>query len=839
MGDNERVNGDCSISIHNSLPGWALRCCPAGRVLFQWRGTVQLKPPDGRDPDAEATRSRLSRLSEATLRINESLDFDSVLQQVVDSARVLTDSRYGVITTVNDSGQPEDFLTSGMTPEERLRLEQTPERMEFFEHLSGLPETLGIADFRSHTRLLGLPELRPLSVGAFLAVPIRHVGEGVGNIYLGRDEDGREFDREDEDTLVMFAAQAALVIANARRYRDEQQARAGLEALIDTSPVGVAVFDAGTGAPVSYNRETVRIMEQLRLPDRPLQDLLELLTVRRPDGQEFSLADVPASQLLRRGETLRAVEMELSVPDGRSVTVLVNVTPMRSEDGKVESALVTMQDMTPLEELQKLRAEFLGMVSHELRVPLTSIKGSADTLLESLNSLDPTEVVQFVRIIKSQADRMRDLISELLDVARIETGTLSVAPEPTTVFGLVDEAKNTFLSGGGRRTLTLDVEPDLPRVLADRRRIVQVLSNLLTNAARYSRESSPIRVSASLVDGYCVAISVIDEGRGVLPEDLPSLFRKFSRIEDGSGDTGLGLAICKGIVEAHGGRIWAESEGVGLGTRFTFTIPVADGVVSPAASRAPLHSAGSWQENKEQVRVLAVDDDPMVLRYLRDALTQAGYLPIVTTDPGEALRLVDTERPNLVLLDLLLPGSDGIELMQSILGIAQLPVLFLSAYGRDEVIARAFEAGAVDYMVKPFSPTELVARVRSALRRQSGPVQAESIEPFLLGDLTVNYADRAVSVAGRPVYLTVTEYELLVELSANAGRVLTHEALLDRVWGTNYTGGKSAVRTAVKRLRDKLGDDANAPTYIFAEPRVGYRMAKGGTQEDSEPRSTS
>ena len=161
---------------------------------------------------------------------------------------------------------------------------------------------------------------------------------------------------------------------------------------------------------------------------------------------------------------------------------------------------------------------------------------------------------------------------------------------------------------------------------------------------------------------------------------------------------------------------------------------------------------------------------------------------MVSTDPDEALRLVETERPKLVLLDLMLPGSDGIELMQSIHRIADVPVVFLSAYGRDEVIARAFEAGAVDYMVKPFSPTELVARVRSAMRRRLAPVQGEPPQPFVLGDLSIDYAERRVSLAGQPVHLTATEYDLLVELSVNAGRVLTHDHLLQRVWGADHTG---------------------------------------------------
>ena len=161
-----------------------------------------------------------------------------------------------------------------------------------------------------------------------------------------------------------------------------------------------------------------------------------------------------------------------------------------------------------------------------------------------------------------------------------------------------------------------------------------MLNNLLTNAARYSHEASAIGVSA-VREGYHVAVTVTDEGRGIAAERLPHLFRKFSRIdgEDRRRDiagSGLGLAICKGIVEAHGGRIWAESDGPGLGARFTFTIPVA----GDAAAGVPRRSAR--RERPERERILVVDDDPQTLRHVRDALARAGYAPIVTGDPQEA-----------------------------------------------------------------------------------------------------------------------------------------------------------------------------------------------------------
>ena len=225
------------------------------------------------------------------------------------------------------------------------------------------------------------------------------------------------------------------------------------------------------------------------------------------------------------------------------------------------------------------------------------------------------------------------------------------------------------------------------------------------------------------------------------------------------------------------------------------------------------------------MRVLAVDDDPQALRYVRDALASAGYTPVVTGDPEEALRLVGEEKPDLVLLDLMLPGTDGIELMKDILGAGDVPVIFLSAYGPDELIARAFDMGAVDYVVKPFSPTELAARIRAALRKRAAS------EPYVLGDLTIDYAERRVTLAGRPLPLIAMEYRLLAELSANAGRLLTYEHLLERVWGEKSSGDVRPMRTIVSKLRRKLGDDADNPIYIFTEPRVGYWMPKGETRE--------
>ena len=772
--------------------------------------------------ETAALRARISALSAASLRISASLDLEMVLNEVVESARALTGARYGAIATIDEAGAPQDFVTSGFTADEHRHIVEWPDGPRLFEFFRDLPGPLRIPDVPAYVRALGFSPDDRLPSKTFQGTPMRHRGVHVGNFYLVEKAGSEAFTDEDEEILVLFAAQAATAIANARTYRAERRARADLEALIETSPVGVVVFEARTGALVSLNREAARIVQDLCGPGQSPEQLLGVITCRRADGREIALDRLPLARALDRAETVRAEEVVLSVPDGRRVTTLINATPIRDPDGPddaLASVVVTLQDLAPLQEIERMRAEFLGMVSHELRAPLTSIKGSAATALRASRLVGPAEVAQFFRIIDEQADRMDSLIGDLLDAGRIDTGTLSVAPEPSDVAVLVDQARGTFISGGGRHTVRIDLPPDLPRVMADRQRLVQVLNNLLANAARHAPDSAPIRIAAER-EGLYVAVSVADEGRGIAPDQLGQLFRKYTTAGDrksGLG-SGLGLAICKGLVEAQGGRIRAESGGVGLGARFTFTIPVAEAASDRPAQARP----GPPGHAPDAVPILVVDDDPETLRHLRDTLAEAGYAPLVTGDPGAVARLIRAEKPRLVLLDLMLPGTDGVELMQTVPELADLPVIFISGYGRDETIARALEAGAEDYVVKPFSPTELTARIRAALRRRANPV------PFVLGELAIDYDRRRVSVGGRPVTLTATEYELLRVLAQGAGRVLTHEDLLRQVWARRGNANPKIVRAYVKRLRHQLGDDAARPAWIVNERGVGYRMARPG-----------
>ena len=500
---------------------------------------------------------------------------------------------------------------------------------------------------------------------------------------------------------------------------------------------------------------------------------------------------------------------------------------MSKQDGSLKEAERLRRENEALRTRLANLSEFLGMVSHELRTPLTTIKGSTATVLSDSSTFDPAETRQFFRIIDEQSDLLRDLINNLLDLSRIEAGALSVTPEPTDVVFLVAEAKSGFLRGVAGNDIEIDLESGLPHIEADRPRIMQVLNNLLSNASKYSPESSTIRVTATRQDGH-VAIAVLDEGRGLSSEQMSGLFTPYSRVDGADGErriagAGLGLAICKGIVEAHRGRIWAESDGEGRGSQFTFTIPQIQEAVSDGSSSG-FGSQGAIPQ--ESATILAIDDDPQLLRYVRNTLTDAGYTWMGTGSPDELLQFLEVKQPDLVLLDLILPGVSGFDLMKRIRQVSSAPVIFLSGHDGDEYVVQAVRLGADDYIVKPFSPSELVARIEASLRKRAVFDHTEVYKPYQFGELTIDYMERGVTMEDRPVHLTAIEYKLLFELSVNAGRVLTHDQLLQRVWGPEYSGDAQLVRAIVKKVRRKLGEDGSDPKYIMTQPRVGYMMAK-------------
>lgn len=222
--------------------------------------------------------------------------------------------------------------------------------------------------------------------------------------------------------------------------------------------------------------------------------------------------------------------------------------------------------------------------------------------------------------------------------------------------------------------------------------------------------------------------------------------------------------------------------------------------------------------------ILVVDDDPGLLRLVSRSLEVAGYQVVTAEEGTTALQLVETERPNLVLLDVILPGLDGFQVCQRIRELADIPIIMLSIRDQVEDITNGLNNGADDYLPKPFSDTELLARTKAVLRRTQFP-EWMSQTVLTWGKLSINFAQRTVMVDEKEVKLPPTEYRILTLLTCNAGRVLTHDQLLEKVWGWEYRGAKHLLQVAISRLRQQIEDDARNPKYILTRVGIGYVFA--------------
>jgi two-component system alkaline phosphatase synthesis response regulator PhoP len=224
-------------------------------------------------------------------------------------------------------------------------------------------------------------------------------------------------------------------------------------------------------------------------------------------------------------------------------------------------------------------------------------------------------------------------------------------------------------------------------------------------------------------------------------------------------------------------------------------------------------------------RILVVDDEPEIVRVLRGYLERSGFEVLAAYDGPEALRRARQESPDLIVLDLMLPGMDGLDVAREIRRASQVPIIMVTARVDETDRVLGLELGADDYVLKPFSPREVVARVRAVLRRTLGSVEAAPVL-YRLGGLALDEARRSVSLAGAPIDLTRSEFEVLRLLLSAPGRVFTRLQLLEAAQGEAYEGYERTIDTHIKNLRRKLGDDPRDPTYVLTVHGVGYKVAE-------------
>lgn len=223
--------------------------------------------------------------------------------------------------------------------------------------------------------------------------------------------------------------------------------------------------------------------------------------------------------------------------------------------------------------------------------------------------------------------------------------------------------------------------------------------------------------------------------------------------------------------------------------------------------------------------VILIEDEPQIRRFLRATLTGQGYRLFEATTGAAGLVEVGSRQPDVVIVDLGLPDMDGLEVIRRLRGWSGVPIIVLSARGQERDKVTALDAGADDYVSKPFAAGELLARIRVALRHAVGASREEGEATFKVGDLQVNLLGRQVLVGGREVHLTPIEYKLLTTLVRHAGKVVTHQQLLREVWGPTHTDQAHYVRVYMAHLRHKLEGEPARPRYLLTEPGVGYRFA--------------
>ncbi len=370
-----------------------------------------------------------------------------------------------------------------------------------------------------------------------------------------------------QEVLIRLADRAAIALAQAELRTREQEAlrqtrieRASLEAIFDSLQDAVITAD--------LDGKIVRLNRKARV-------WAEREAIGRPFAEVFPLVDSLGQSV--GGDGPSASEVTLVRSPGEWIPVEYTVSPIEDPPGQVVGTIRVLRDLRPQREVEQLKANIISLVSHELRTPLSHIKGYASTLLQPDVTWDAATQRDFLASIERQADRLARLISDLLEISQLDAGGTSrlerqvVAPATLVERGLRQAAPNAV----GHPIETL-VPPGLPPVLADPGHVERVLSNLIENAAKYSPEGAPIRVSAQS-DGAFVTFAVHDAGPGLTLEERSHLFERFyrsPRVKHRTPGTGLGLAICKEIVQAHGGTIWAESV-EGQGSIFRFTLPRA------------------------------------------------------------------------------------------------------------------------------------------------------------------------------------------------------------------------------------------------------------------------
>jgi PAS domain S-box-containing protein len=416
---------------------------------------------------------------------------------------------------------------------------------------------------------------------SFVAVALYLHKQPIGVWFLIRKR-RQPFTDDDVTFLSALADYASLGVERSWLLHTIVREKHESETLLQASANGVLVVD-GHGHVVTMNPALERLTgRSLREAwGQPCCDILHCELTRQAETQE---APVCPLKFGKTDKDRAFLEYEIDTRAGGTVPVEVSYGLIRDEQGEVDRIIMVFRDLSHQKRLDRQRAEIIGNVSHELRTPLALIKGYATTLLSPAVSLDEQEARRFLRNVSMAADRLERMIDDLLWASRLEMEEIALRPRSFNLKRQVRQVLAWFQPHAQDCYLVADLPDESLSIWADPERVEQVLVNLLTNAVKYSVPGSTITIRGqSLSDPPRVVVHVSDEGTGIAAEHLPHLFDRFYRTEAGQEGVGLGLYICRRLVEAMGGQIWVVSE-VGEGSTFSFTLPAPSGGVAPVAS---------------------------------------------------------------------------------------------------------------------------------------------------------------------------------------------------------------------------------------------------------------
>jgi PAS domain S-box-containing protein len=552
------------------------------------RKRVEAELAAARETDRQL-RAELQSVMGAATSVSESVaelprpDITAVLQTIALQAQALTGARYVAVGLGTDPERPiEPWVSLGMSTEaaETIARPPRPVGMLAADIVPENARSIRVDDARNDPRFRGLPPFHP-EMASFLSVPIRYRRRHIGNVYLANRAGEPGFTAQDQRMVEMLAARAAVALETAKLYAGEAQQRAWLRSVIEQLPEGVVILDRH-GRVVTTNRALLSFLND----GRPMEgNELRGFDLKLPNGEPIPVEDLPSTCALQRGESSMGRELALFKPGDGLVPVLANAAPIRDDTGAITGATIIIQDITARKELERMREEWASVIAHDLRQPVSAITLSADALEMISGGNLPEKGGKAIVRIRAAATRLGRMVDDLFDASRIEANRLSVAPRAVDLGTLAAVVADGLRDETGDHDLVVDAAPSQIAWI-DPDRIQQVLSNLLSNAAKYGAPGSEIHVDVS-DRGEAIEVAVTNNGPGISADDVPRLFDRFWRARKARGSgtpgAGLGLYIAKGLVEAHGGRIWVEST-PGETTTFHVLLPRA-----PAGAEVDAH----------------------------------------------------------------------------------------------------------------------------------------------------------------------------------------------------------------------------------------------------------